>query len=108
MVIDPGNSSLGKAHGKGTYGTSQASTRALSDAPTANKPATPAPLVGDSVSLSAQAQKLVRLETRIQQAPDVDKQKVESLKQAIAEGRYKIDPHRIAEAMLSDELGAKP
>ena len=35
--------------------------------------------------------------------PDFDRAKVESIKQAIAEGQYPLDPRRIAESFLALE-----
>ncbi len=40
-------------------------------------------------------------------APPVDRGRVEALRSAIAEGRYKIDPTAIADAMLKLERGAR-
>jgi negative regulator of flagellin synthesis FlgM len=37
--------------------------------------------------------------------PPVDGDKVSEIRQAIAEGRYAIDPERIAEAMIASDLG---
>ncbi len=59
----------------------------------------------DSVSLSAEAQTMHKLESAIQSASDIDSEKVDAIKQAIAEGRFEINADRLAEAMLAqDEL----
>jgi negative regulator of flagellin synthesis FlgM len=50
----------------------------------------------DTVSLSNVAQKVMA-------EPDFDRAKVESIKQAIAEGQYPLDPKRIAESFLALE-----
>ena len=51
---------------------------------------------GDSVSLSNVAQKAMA-------EPDFDRAKVESIKQAIAQGQYPLDPKRIAESFVAIE-----
>ncbi len=50
----------------------------------------------DTVSLSNVTQKVMA-------EPDFDRAKVESIKQAIAEGQYPLDPRRIAESFLALE-----
>ncbi len=50
----------------------------------------------DTVTLSNVAQKVMA-------EPDFDRAKVESIKQAIAEGQYPLDPKRIAESFLALE-----
>ncbi|ROQ20435.1 FlgM family anti-sigma-28 factor [Marinimicrobium koreense] len=63
----------------------------------------PRPASRDSVELSAEAQSMNRLEENLAQLPDVDVERVASLKQAIAEGRFEIDPERIAQNMLNQD-----
>lgn len=63
----------------------------------------PRPTSRDSVELSAEAQSMNRLEENLAQLPDVDVERVASLKQAIAEGRFEIDPERIAQNMLNQD-----
>ena len=59
----------------------------------------------DNVVLSPEAQNLTRLQTKISSLPDVNLDRVAAIKQAIAEGRFEINPERIAENMLKqDEL----
>ena len=50
---------------------------------------------GDTVRLSA-------LSAQVLQFPEVRQDKVESLRQQIASGEYKIDPKKIADAMLKN------
>ncbi len=67
--------------------------------------ATPEPSTKDNVVLSSEAQNLVRLQAKISSLPDVNLDRVAAIKQAIAEGRFEINPERIAENMLNqDEL----
>lgn len=57
----------------------------------------------DSVELSAEAQSMNRLEENLARLPDVDAERVASLKQAIADGRFEIDAERIAQNMLNQD-----
>ncbi len=61
----------------------------------------------DQVVLSQEAQTLGRLQAKINNSPDVDLEKVAEIRRAIAEGRFEINPDRIAENMLNqnDLLG---
>lgn len=87
-------------------------TRSKPAAPSAPEAKTPAPdatpagkNAGDQVVLSQEAQNLGRLQTKINSSPDVDLEKVAEIRRAIAEGRFEINPERIAENMLNqDEL----
>lgn len=58
---------------------------------------------GDKVVLSQEAQTLGRLQAKINSSPDVDLEKVAEIRRAIAEGRFEINPERIAENMLNQE-----
>ena len=59
----------------------------------------------DNVVLSPEAQNLTRLQAKISVLPDVNLDRVAAIKQAIADGRFEINPERIAENMLNqDEL----
>ena len=59
----------------------------------------------DNVVLSAEAQNLTRLQTKISSLPDVNMDRVAAIRLAIAEGRFEINAERIAENMLKqDEL----
>ena len=50
----------------------------------------------DSVSITPQAQQLQGAHSKMASMPEVDVQKVAEIKQAIAEGRYKVDPEKLA------------
>lgn len=58
---------------------------------------------GDSVVITAQAQQLQKMQTKLSLMPDVDQKKVSDIKQAISEGRYKIDPQKLAQNISSFE-----
>lgn len=79
---------------------------AAPNAPEAKAPATPdaAPVskgASDQVVLSQEAQTLGRLQAKINTSPDVDLEKVAEIRRAIAEGRFEINPERIAENMIN-------
>lgn len=57
----------------------------------------------DTVSLTPQAQQLRDLESRIADLPEVDSNRVNAIKDAIANGSYEIDANRIAEKMMQFE-----
>ena len=84
---------------------------AAPSAPEAKAPASNAAQIGksasDQVVLSQEAQTLGRLQAKINTSPDVDLEKVAEIRRAIAEGRFEINPERIAENMLNqnDLLG---
>lgn len=67
----------------------------------ATKAANAAPtMTGDEVSLTSSSQ-LQAMGSSIGEAQPVDTAKVEAIKQAISEGRFKINPERIADRLLA-------
>ncbi|REG84866.1 flagellar biosynthesis anti-sigma factor FlgM [Marinomonas pollencensis] len=55
----------------------------------------------DTVRLSGTAQTLQNQEAKINGLSDIDQQKVDQIKQAIASGNYKIDSQKLASNMAS-------
>jgi negative regulator of flagellin synthesis FlgM len=55
---------------------------------------------GDTVSLSAASRDLQIAKTAASASPEVRTEQVEAIKTAILEGRYQIDPEKIAEKMV--------
>lgn len=55
---------------------------------------------GDKVELSSLSSSLQKAEAAIANAPVVDRARVEEIRQAIAEGRFKIDAGRIADGLI--------
>lgn len=91
-----------------TVGTKGARSKpAAPSAPEAKAPATEAAPAGksarDQVVLSQEAQTLGRVQAKINSSPDVDLDKVAEIRRAIAEGRFEINPERIAENMLNQD-----
>ncbi|MFT2110690.1 flagellar biosynthesis anti-sigma factor FlgM [Marinomonas sp. 2405UD68-3] len=58
-------------------------------------------LAEDTVKLSGTAQVLKNQEEKISNLPDIDMDKVEEIKQALAAGEYKIDTQKLASNMQS-------
>lgn len=100
MVIDP-NNIVGA--GAGNAGKAKAAASSRAEAPT--KVAEKAPkAAADSVSLSAQAQSMAKLEAALAEAPEVNSAKVEELRQAIASGQYRVQVEALAEKILSEDF----
>ena len=57
----------------------------------------------DNVQLTESARLLQRLETELRTAPEVDQSRVAEVKERLAEGRFDIDPHRIAKRLVKTE-----
>lgn len=55
----------------------------------------------DSVSLSNTSSQIQALETSISEASGFDAGKVEAIKQAISEGKFKINPEQIADKLIN-------
>ncbi len=60
---------------------------------------------GDRVELSAEARQLRSLSESAGASPEVDTAKVEQIRQQIAEGRYHVDPQKLADRLLQLERG---
>ena len=58
----------------------------------------------DTVALTANAKLLERVEASLETASDVDVQRVEALKSAIADGSYQIDDRQIADKILRSDV----
>lgn len=55
---------------------------------------------GENVSLSSQAKNLKQLEQSLDSYPEVDDDRIEQIKSALADGSYKIDAEKLAQKML--------
>ena len=59
------------------------------------------PVQGSQVQLSAQATALLGAESVIKDSPVSDANRVAEIKQAIAEGRFSINPEKVADSLLT-------
>jgi negative regulator of flagellin synthesis FlgM len=62
------------------------------------KPAAPA----DTVEISAESRDLARAQEAVEAAPDVRADKVEQIKQSIADGTYSVPPEALARKLLGE------
>src|ERR1700691_5942142 len=56
----------------------------------------------DNVTLSTDTSSIAALTTKAMTSPEIRQDKVDALRQAIANGDYKVDPGQIAKAMIAD------
>ncbi len=102
MVIDPNNiANTGSAGAKSKSASAEPAAGLSKQSP---KSAPSVPSTADSVSLSAEAQSLGKVESAIAASPEIDSAKVDSVRSAIQSGQYQIDAEAIAEAIVSQEL----
>ncbi len=57
----------------------------------------------DSIVISPEAKALAELDSAAQAAPEVDANRVEQIRKQIAEGRYHVDPQRLAQQIIDLE-----
>ncbi|MFT3758726.1 flagellar biosynthesis anti-sigma factor FlgM [Thauera sp.] len=65
---------------------------------------------GDSVQLSPLATLMKKAESAISESPEIDQKRVDEIRQAISEGRFKVDASRIADGLIAsvrDMLGSR-
>jgi len=63
---------------------------------------TAAPNTEDVAHLSSGSEAVQRLKAQLNALPDIRQEQVDALRQAVGDGTYKISPHAVAAAMLSD------
>ncbi len=59
----------------------------------------------DVAQLSTGSDSVQSLKAQLDSVPEVRQQRVDGLRQAIADGSFKVSPQRIAEAMMSGSAG---
>jgi negative regulator of flagellin synthesis FlgM len=98
QVDTAANSHIGKASANKTDAQASQTSGSASSISTPPK--------SDSVSITSKAQQLQNIQSKLGDIPEVDKKKVAEIKLAIAEGRYKVDPEKLASniAMFENEL----
>lgn len=102
QVNTSANTHVGKAN-TANANTAKGSNQASQSAAATS---TSMPPKSDSVSITSQAQQLQNTQAKLASIPEVDQKKVQEIKLAIAEGRYKIDPEKLATniAQFENEL----
>jgi negative regulator of flagellin synthesis FlgM len=60
----------------------------------------------DSVDLTDSARQLQDLQAAVAGTPVVDNSRVDALREAIANGSYKVDPQRVADGLLAQDRAA--
>ena len=83
--------------------TTRAGTSAGRTTPVANPVATPAAAASDSVSLTDNAARLQHLGELLAGAPEIDRARVEQLRQSISDGHYKMDTVHVADKLIALE-----
>jgi negative regulator of flagellin synthesis FlgM len=96
------NNTIGSGDTKSTRSRNSAPVvESVQPAPVNSQPAIKTS--SDQVLLSQEAQKLGQLQAKINASPDVNLEKVNEIRKAIAEGKFHVNPERIAEALLNQE-----
>jgi negative regulator of flagellin synthesis FlgM len=95
------NNNIGSVGSKNTRG--KVSSPAVESKAPESKAAPAKSGAADQVVLSQEAQNVSRLQAKINTSPDVNLEKVAEIRRAIAEGKFEINPERIAENMLNQE-----
>lgn len=86
----------------GTTKTTPLASTATGKSSARAKPSTTSSAGKDSVSISEKSSLLQALEVSVNEAPEVDIDKIESIKQAISEGSFSISSGRVAEKMMAN------
>ncbi len=103
MAIDQLNTNSAANNGvqRGLNGNSAVSRNDRQQAP--NTPEAEARPSQSSVSISPEANRLASLESEINATADVDSQRVEDIRRAIADGSFQINADRIAGNLLDQD-----
>ena len=59
---------------------------------------------GDSVHFTSTASELQQLEKAVKAAPDIDVERVNEIRNAIAEGSYQVDNEKLAESLIRHDM----
>ncbi|EGQ8217610.1 flagellar biosynthesis anti-sigma factor FlgM [Vibrio parahaemolyticus] len=83
--------------------TSRAPARNYSSATSSATESKKAPAQQDAVSLSQQSKAVSKLQKDMAASPAYDSAKVAAIKEAIANGSYRVDPEKLADNMIKFE-----
>ncbi|WP_236232804.1 flagellar biosynthesis anti-sigma factor FlgM [Pseudomonas tohonis] len=107
MVIDfnrLNNAATPPGTGRTSNAQAGGKNEAVSSSTTPSQAATTdAAKTGENVQLSSEAQNLQKATDKLRDLPTVDKERVEKIKQAIADGSYQVDSQRVASKLLDFE-----
>ncbi|MDP5054702.1 MAG: flagellar biosynthesis anti-sigma factor FlgM [Congregibacter sp.] len=70
----------------------------------AGSPAAQSSASGESVSITNTAAELLSLENQLRDLPGIDQARVDSIREAIGNGSYEVDPVRIVDSLLQSEV----
>ena len=59
---------------------------------------------GDTVELSSRAKDVSKARAEVDRAPDIRTERVESLKEKVNSGEYKVDPDKVAQKIVDEYL----
>jgi negative regulator of flagellin synthesis FlgM len=91
-------------YGRGGVDISTARLRAIERGETARQSRKPeSASADDALKLTQTATSLKQVETRLASIPDVDRARVEAVRQRVESGAYKLDANRIADRLLRFE-----
>lgn len=102
MVIDFSRLNSSTTLG-GTARTANAKEAGKTEAPATVNPSENVNGSGEAVHLSSEAQQLQKITDALRDQPVVNSSRVAELKQAVADGSYKVDSNRVANKLLNFE-----
>ena len=83
--------------------TARSTEKVQDGAQTRDKGSSPA--AQDAVSLSDTSTKLQKIEARLATLPEVDRSRVEAVKERIQSGSYQVNPEQVAEKLIGMDKG---
>ena len=101
--LNAGHAKSLKSHEVTKADTANPSSRSQAQNAAAQQTAVPK----DSVSLTQQAQTLSQMQRAMASSPSFNQERVASIKKAISDGQYKVNPEKLAQKMhqFEEELG---
>lgn len=101
MIDSTDNISKAGSYANGRVQHSRAHEK--TDAPKSGSPSSSHSTPADTVELTPESQEMLRLMDTAKEQPALDQEKIERIKQAIADGKYPLDSQKTASNMLGLE-----